>query len=183
MSEHDSLFDQCLSHVNSYYAKKTRPTWDEYFLSLAFHVSIRSEDPDIKHGAILVNEYNQIIGTGYNGPIKGSDNNRIPFHIRDEKRKWMIHAEENCILNATQNPSERRNGCVMYVTGQPCNNCLQRMINFGIQKIIVADRIGSITDNEETAQMRQELILMSGLEIQRISTSNEWIKKSTIGVL
>jgi dCMP deaminase len=183
MSDHNPLFDQCLSYINSYYAKKPRPTWDEYFLSLAFHISVRSEDPDIKHGAVLVNEYNQIIGTGYNGPVKGSDNSVIPFNIRDEKRKWMIHAEENCILNTTQNPSERRNNCVMYVTGQPCNNCLQRIINFGVKKIIVADRMGSITDNEQTEQMRKQLMAMSGLQIHRISTTNEWIKKCMIGVL
>lgn len=46
----------------------------------------------------------------------------------------MIHAEENSILNSTQNPSERGDGCKIYITGQPCNHCLQRIINFGIKK-------------------------------------------------
>jgi dCMP deaminase len=157
-----------------------RPSWDEYFLTLAFTVSIRSEDPDIKHGAVLVNRYNQIIGTGYNGPIKGSINDLIPFHTRDEKRKWMIHAEENCILNTTQNPSERGDGCRIYITGIPCNNCLQRIINFGVNEIIIADRMGSITENEETGKMREILISMSKTNLKKISMDNLWLQRFSL---
>lgn len=169
--------EQHIATVNKYYSNLPRPSWDEYFLSIAFNVSLRSEDPDIKHGAVMVNKYNQIIGTGYNGPIKGSVNSLIPFNIRDEKRKWMIHAEENCILNATQNPSERGDSCKIYITGQPCNNCLQRIINFGIEEVIMAERIGSITENAESQKMREVLLSMSRIKIKKISMSNIWLKK------
>ena len=138
--------------------------------------SVRSEDPDIKHGAVIVNEYNHVIGTGYNGPIKGSDNSVIPFSVRDEKRKWMIHAEENAMLNVTQSSSERGLKCRLYVTGQPCNICLQRVINFGIKTIVMADMAGSITETLETAAMRAEIIRMSGVDVLKIPTSNRWIK-------
>jgi dCMP deaminase len=154
----------------------SRPSWDEYFLLLACTVSLRSEDPDIKHGAVIVNEYNHIIGTGYNGPVKGSDNSVIPFHVRDEKRKWMIHAEENAMLNVTQSSSERGSSCRLYVTGRPCNNCLQRMINFGIRFVVMADRPGSITEDEASARMREELLRMSGVEMKRVPVSNPWIR-------
>lgn len=154
---------------------RARPSWDEYFMLLAFTVSLRSEDPDIRHGAIIVNEYNHIIGTGYNGPIKGSDNSLIPFGNRDEKRKWMIHAEENAMLNVTQSSSERGLSCRLYVTGTPCNNCLQRMVNFGIRKLFVAERMGSITEDESSARMYKQIIDMSGILISRIPISNHWI--------
>lgn len=143
---------------------------------LACTVSLRSEDPDIKHGAVIVNQYNHIIGTGYNGPIKGADNSVIPFSVRDQKRKWMIHAEENAMLNVTQSSSERGLSCRLYVTGQPCNPCLQRLINFGIRSIVMVDRIGSITENEESATMRGELLKMSGVEISKVSILNPWIR-------
>jgi dCMP deaminase len=139
-------------------------------------VSLRSEDPDIQHGAVIVNQYNHIIGTGYNGPVKGSDNSVIPFGVRDEKRKWMIHAEENAMLNVTQSSSERGLSCRLYVTGQPCNNCLQRMINFGIRTIVMADRMGSITENEESAAMRRELVRMAGIQVESVPTTNPWIR-------
>lgn len=156
---------------------RQRPSWDEYFLLLAFNVSLRSEDPDIQHGAVIVNQYNHIIGTGYNGPVKGADNSVIPFSIRDEKRKWMIHAEENAMLNVTQSSSERGLECRLYVTGQPCNNCLQRLINFGIRRIVMADRMGSITENEEASLMRRELVRMSGIDVATVPIDNPWIKK------
>jgi dCMP deaminase len=157
---------------------RSRPSWDEYFLVLACDVSLRSEDPDIRHGAVIVNSQNHIIGTGYNGPIKGSDNSVIPFGIRDEKRKWMIHAEENAMLNVTQSSSERGESCRIYITGQPCNNCLQRIINFGIRKIVMIDRVGSITEDESAASMREQIVRMSGVEIMKVSANNPWVKKS-----
>lgn len=158
-----------------------RPSWDEYFLLIAFIVSLRSQDPNIHHGAVVVDENNHIIGTGYNGPIKLSDDSIIPWHKRDEKRKWMIHAEENCLLNCTK-PSSARDSFRMYITGLPCNNCLQRIINFGIKKIIIADRIGSITDNEESKNMRNNLISMSKIEIKTIDIDNHWIKKYILNI-
>lgn len=172
------IVDFCSLLLNDHYFNMIRPSWDEYFLNLAFNVAIRSEDPNVKHGAVIVNKYNHIIGTGYNGPIKGSKNKLIPFSIRDEKRKWMIHAEENAMLNVTQSSSERGDDCKIYITGLPCNNCLQRIINFGIKKIIMADKMGSITENEETDKMRKKIIKMSGLKIKKINSSNVWIKKN-----
>ena len=177
------FIEYCTRCVNTLYSKIDRPSWDEYFLMIAFTISIRSEDPNIKHGAVLVNSQNQIIGTGYNGPIKGSINELIPMNIRDEKRKWMIHAEENCILNATQNSSERGQDCRLYVTGLPCNNCLQRIINFGIKNIIIADRVGSITENHESQEMRNKILSMSKINLTKIPTNSIHLQKYCLGVL
>jgi deoxycytidylate deaminase len=90
----------------------------------------------------------------------------------------MIHAEENAMLNVTQNPSERGDKCKIYVTGQPCNNCLQRLINFGIKNVIIADRLGSITENIETLSMKKKLLKMSKIKLKKISVSNVCIQKS-----
>lgn len=163
-------------------ATTDRPSWDEYFLLISFIVSLRSQDPNIQHGAIIVDDLNHIIGTGYNGPIKSSKDNIIPWNNRDEKRKWMIHAEENCILNCTKTVSSNNN-FKMYITGLPCNNCLQRIINFGVKRIIIADRKGSITENHESEQMRKLLIDMSGIEVKVIPTSNFWLREYAHGVI
>jgi len=153
-----------------------RPSWDEYFLLISFIVSLRSQDPNIHHGAVLVDEDNHIVGTGYNGPIKLSDDNIIPWYDRDEKRKWMIHAEENCLLNCTKSNSSVHSFRI-YITGLPCNNCLQRIINFGIKKIIIADRIGSVMENDESQKMRMRLVSMSKIQIVKIPIDNYWINK------
>lgn len=157
----------CNKIVNNYYFNN-RPNWDEYFLNLAFNVSHRSEDPNIKHGAIIIDENNYICGTGYNGLIRGATSNLVDIYNRDEKRKYMIHAEENAILNCFN----RKNNMKMYITGEPCNNCLQRIINFNISEIIIANRIGSITENNETRLMKKKIIKESGIKITKINLKN-----------
>ncbi|MFN7337838.1 MAG: cell division protein DedD, partial [bacterium] len=47
----------------------TRPSWDEYFLSIAEMVSRRSPDPNTKHGCVIVDSGKRILSTGYNGPV------------------------------------------------------------------------------------------------------------------
>lgn len=153
-----------------------RPSWDEYFLMIAFTVSLRSDDPNIKHGAVLVDHKKHIIGTGYNGTIKGADLSKIPMHDRDAKRPYMQHAELNCCLNTTKSSSDIDDKCIIYVTGEPCNNCLQLLINFGIRNIVIADRMGSISENEQSRKMKQSLLDMTGVNIKTIKTT-KWIEQ------
>lgn len=156
-----------------------RPDFHEYFLNIAFDISLRSDDPDIRHGAIIVSNQMHIIGTGYNATIRGSDPAKIPYKNRDKKRLWMIHAEENAILNCTVNPLTI-GGATLYVTGTPCVNCLQRLINFGITNIVHAKRVGSITENEESKKMREDLIYMSKIKVIELSLDTDWLKKNII---
>lgn len=154
-----------------------RPSFDEYFMNIAFNVALRSDDVNIRHGAVLVTKDNKIIGAGYNGTIKHSDMSKIPYHIRDKKRKYMIHAEENCMLNCVVS-SLMLEGSKMYITGLPCVNCLQRMINFGVSEIIYAKRIGSITEDIESEEIRQNIISMSKISIRELEIDTLWLKKN-----
>ena len=154
-----------------------RPSYQEYFMMIAFVVSLRSDDLFIKHGAVIVdNLTNHIIGTGYNGTFKGCDTSKINIQNRDERRPWMIHSEENAMFNCTKNPLELPNGASIYVTGLPCVNCLQRIVNFGIKTIYMAQRDGSITENNNTQKMREQIIEMSKIKICEIAIDNKWIK-------
>jgi deoxycytidylate deaminase len=175
--EDDEFREWCRLCFMAQYGLNNRPSWDEYFLMLSFDVARRSEDPDIHHGAIIVNN-NYIIGTGYNATIKASDKTKIPLNIRDKKRPWFIHAEENAILNCHLNPNLTDSLTTIYVTGLPCCPCLQRVINFGIKRIVYADRSGTITENEQSAIMREQIISMSNIEIIKFDCSNKWIRKS-----
>lgn len=172
---------QCFNNQYSVENVKSRPSFDEYMLMLAFDVSLRSEDPNIRHGAVITNSHYHIIGTGYNATIKGSDKNIIPMNNRDLKRKWMIHAEENAILNSTNNPLNLTGHSKIYVTGIPCVNCLQRIINFGITEIYHAKRLGTSTDNEETEDMRRKLIDMSNIKVFPMDIDTFWLKKTMCG--
>ncbi len=162
-----------LVHLNSI-KNRPRPSFDEYFLRLAFNIAIRSDDPNIKHGSVIVNQHNHIIGTGYNNTIIGADPSKIPYDVRDDKRLYMVHSEKNAILNCNRTAGD--SALTIYVTGLPCIDCLQHIINFRIKRIVYADRIGSITENEKIDRVRQNILSMSNLIIDKIPLDNIWLK-------
>lgn len=153
--------------------QEKRPTWDQYFLMIAETVSLRSDDKFIKHGAVIVdNSSKHILGTGYNGTIPGADMELVRPYDREFRRNYMQHAEKNCILNCSTNPKRLPDGASIYVTGLPCTACLQDIISFGIKRIIHLERIGSVTEDTESAIMRQNLIKMSGIKVECMSLGN-----------
>lgn len=117
--------------------EKNRLSWDEFFLLQALLVSLRSHDPQTQCGCVLVSNNNTILSTGYNGFIRYFDDKVLP-NLRPYKYDFMIHAEHNAILNCAMNGISTNNAKA-YITGMPCNNCLQYMWQAGIKKIIFSD--------------------------------------------
>lgn len=112
--------------------------WDEYFMTIAEDVSLRSPDPHTKHGCVLVDTNNRIVSTGYNGPIKGLDHALVELK-RPHKYNWMIHAEDNAVLFAKCNLE----GCTAYITGHPCADCFRRLVQAGIRRVCYGDRMSA----------------------------------------
>jgi dCMP deaminase len=124
-----------------------RPSWDEYFLTLAEQVSRRSPDPNTKHGCILVDRDNRVISTGYNGPVGGLPNEVVPL-TRPEKYDWFIHAEDNAVAFARCD----LRGATAYVTGPPCSACFRRLLQVGIRRLVIGERQSAcISDSERKA--------------------------------
>lgn len=113
----------------------TRLGWDEYFMSVAFLIAMRSPDAQTQHGSVIVNNQNQLVSTGYNGFLQGAIDHDMP-NIRPKKYLHILHSEFNAVTSANQNLK----GCKAYVTGPPCNECLKLMAKSGIKLIIVGDR-------------------------------------------
>jgi dCMP deaminase len=112
-----------------------RPDWDTYFITMCFLVSQRSIDPHTKHGCIVVDKEHGVLSTGYNGPPRGSDDKAIPL-TRPEKYPYLIHAEENAILNAARNGISLK-GSIFYITGRPCDNCFRMIVGTGATKVVI----------------------------------------------
>ena len=51
--------------------KKTRLSWDEMFMNLAFIASQRAACKFHETGAVFVDTHKRIISIGYNGPTEG----------------------------------------------------------------------------------------------------------------
>ena len=111
-------------------------SWDEYFMNIAVLSALRSKDENTQVGACIVNNKNRIVSIGYNGMPNGCNDIEMPWG-RDgaplhTKYPFVCHAELNAILN-TKTDLE---GCTLYVTLFPCNECAKAIIQSGIKKVV-----------------------------------------------
>jgi dCMP deaminase len=152
-----------------------RPNWHEYFLGLAFVISARSRDAETKHGSVITDDKNIIIGTGYNSFIKGIDDRLFP-NKRPAKYDYIIHSEENSLLNCKIPPREvGGTGASIYVTGTPCNSCLQRLIQAGVKNFYIAKRQGTKLESENSKKIQQLILKEAKINWVDMDVDLSWI--------
>jgi dCMP deaminase len=109
--------------------------WNERYIKLAQEVSTWSKDPSRKIGAIAVGSKGQILSQGYNGFPRGMLDLKERYDDRPTKYKYVVHAEMNCIYNATLN-GVSLDGASLYVYGLPvCSECAKGIIQVGITSV------------------------------------------------
>lgn len=109
--------------------------WHKRFLDLAAHIATWSKDPSTKVGAVIVNNNRQLLGHGYNGFPRGVDDSAERYADRTTKYARVVHAELNAILN-TGVPMGVE-GCTIYCTHYPCQECAKAIIQVGITQVYV----------------------------------------------
>jgi dCMP deaminase len=111
--------------------------WDEYFIGIAALAALRSKDPNSQVGAVIVTPENKVVGMGYNGFVTGIDESAFSWKREGEwletKYPYVVHAEANAILNSTTSNLE---GCRIYVTLFPCNECAKQIAQKKIKEIV-----------------------------------------------
>ena len=120
----------------------SRPSWPEYFVTIAEMVAKRSTCLRRHVGAILVKD-KRILATGYNGAPAGlkhceevgciRQNSSIPSGERHELCRGL-HAEQNAIIQAAYHGISIA-GSTLYCTNKPCVICSKMLINAGIVKV------------------------------------------------
>lgn len=123
-----------------------RPSWDEYFMTIAHQVATRSTCTRRHVGAVLVRD-KRLLATGYNGVPRGlahcadvgclRERMGVPSGERHELCRGL-HAEMNALLQAAEHGISVA-GAVIYCTNQPCSLCAKMLINVGITRILVAE--------------------------------------------
>nr|MCR5582519.1 cytidine/deoxycytidylate deaminase family protein [Eggerthellaceae bacterium] len=123
-----------------------RPSWDEYFMTLADEVATRSTCLRRSVGALIVKD-RRILATGYNGVPSGlrhcsetgclRQQLNVPSGQRHEICRGL-HAEQNAIIQAARYGIDI-SGSKIYITTQPCITCAKMLINAGITEIIYAN--------------------------------------------
>ena len=75
-----------------------------------------------------------VVAVGYNGLASGKDVSYDFWRNRDHRRKFMIHAEVNCLSLFKKGEAE-----VLAVTLLPCSSCATMIAGYGISKVIYGD--------------------------------------------
>lgn len=109
--------------------------WHKRFMEVAELVKTWSKDPSTKVGAVVVGPDREIRSTGYNGLVRGVNDNKPERLERPTKYDFFEHAERNAVYNACLIGASLK-GCVIYVTSMPCPDCARAIIQSGIKMVV-----------------------------------------------
>ena len=136
--------------------------WDSRFLRIAEEVSTWSKDPSTKVGAVVVDNNNRIVSTGYNGfPQRVADDDRL--NDRTAKYIRIVHAEINALLFANRPVTNCRIYTYPFL---PCPRCAGPLIQAGINMVIAPKNT-----NERWAEdfkISREILAEAGLFLREI---------------
>ncbi|KUI61055.1 hypothetical protein VP1G_08228 [Cytospora mali] len=140
--------------------ERLRPSWDNYFMSLASLAAQRSNCMKRRVGCVVVSHNRRVISTGYNGTPRGIRNCSDGGCPRCNQGLGgghalatclCIHAEENALLEAGRD--RLREGAVLYCDTCPCLTCSIKIAQVGISEVVYAYRYSM---DEETAAVFKE---------------------------
>lgn len=138
---------------------RTPTPWADVFMGMARQIAKRSKDPSARHGAVLVDRDNRVLGSGFNGPPPLVDDREVPWLVRPAKYDYIIHAEENALWFALEaHGAGRVSDSVLYCTCFPCPACTLRIVRAGVG-LVVYDPAGTAVCVDEAAVRRSRELL------------------------
>jgi dCMP deaminase len=158
MSDSPRLLDSVVALAAS---QPNRPSWDEYFMAMAFLISTRSICERLQVGCVIVSageQKNRVITAGYNGFLPGTPHQS---RVRDGHEQATVHAEQNAIADAARRGISV-DGCIAYVTHYPCINCAKVLAAAGIRTI----KFHSDYRNDD---LTRDILVEAGVGIVKLS--------------
>ena len=145
-----------------------RPSWDETFFDILSVLAKRSDDPNTKLGSLIVSTNKDILSLGYNGLPRGIKPTELNT-TRPTKYPYMVHAEENAILNAGRNGIALKDS-ILYVDMFPCMNCARAIIQAGIAEVVVGHITTDSGNWTDVQSQAREMFQEAGVKLR------QWIK-------
>lgn len=119
-----------------------KPTIDKTMLGVALALSMRGDCKKRQVGCVLVDVYDRIVGSGYNGRPRCLPNcSEKPCETVCEG----VHAEINALLQCRGDDV-----AVAYVTHAPCWHCTKALVNTNCREIVFMD---NSTEDERARQL------------------------------
>jgi dCMP deaminase len=158
-----------------------RPSYDEYFMEMAYLAASRSTCLRRHVGAVLVKD-KHVLSTGYNGPPKGMKHCdetgclRQKLHVPSGERHEIcrgLHAEQNAIIQAAVFGISIKKS-ILYVTDTPCVVCAKMLINAGVKEIVY--------DGEYPDDLAMEMLSESEIILRKFKKDDLLIEKKKINL-
>ena len=111
-------------------SSSNRPSWHEFWTTLAKETSRRSACERLHVGCILVKD-NRMISQGYNGYLPGCPHEQ---KMRDGHEMATIHAEMNTVTDCAKRGVSIK-GADAYITHYPCINCMKALCASGVARV------------------------------------------------
>lgn len=145
-----------------------RPSWETYFMDIAFLVAKRSTCTRRAVGAVIVKD-KRILSSGYNGAPSGvrhcietgclREELKVPSGERHELCRG-IHAEQNAIIQAAYHGVSIKEA-TLFCTNLPCSICAKMIINAGIITIYYASGYAD--------QMSSDMMQEAGVDVLQLN--------------
>ncbi len=148
-------------------------SWDQYFMTMAYLVSMKSKDPSTRVGAVIVGPDKEIRATGYNGLPRGIADREYRYNDKEYKYEAVNHAEENAILHCAMNGVSAK-GCVLYCQWIPCARCTKAIIQSGIKEVVYHEGFPGndpkeMKNWEKSITISNELLVEAGVVVRAFS--------------
>lgn len=115
-----------------------RPSWGDYFMTIAHAAAARSTC-DRKHVGCVLVVNRQIIATGYNGSVPGAEHcDDVGHDMVNGHCVRTVHAEVNAVAQAAARGVSTK-GAIAYVNTYPCWSCFKALAAAGIVVVYYDD--------------------------------------------
>ncbi len=145
--------------------------WDQYFITMAYLVSMKSKDPSTRVGAVIVGPDKEIRSTGFNGFPRGVKDFKDRYLDKDYKYHACNHAEENAVLHCARIGVSTA-GCTLYVPWFPCSYCTKAIIQSGISAVVFHEDFPGNNNSErwgKSIEISKVLMQEAGIVIRKFS--------------
>lgn len=132
-------------------------SWDEYWYEGALWASRKSEDRRRPVGAVIVAD-GVIVASGFNGLARNASDDPRVVDDKDDKLKWICHAEENAIFDAARQGVKLK-GATIFVTKFPCFGCCNAIVQTGIARLYTQAESYWDSDPDDRDHSRKRCLL------------------------
>lgn len=150
------------------YYRKSSEVWDNRFLDLSETIAKWSKDPSTQVGAVIVDDNNRIVSTGYNGFPRNFDDTKM--ESREYKLPRVIHAELNAILYAKND----LRGTTLFVSHPCCSGCASTLVAAGIRRVVWRDNPDF--ERRWNSNIAREILVEANVELVIIDNQGNTIQ-------